>query len=247
MKRVLLPLLLVLFLAGLAEAVTIGNTNVFATTRSGSVEWKTSSTLEVNALYVNATMVTLGDAQLDFMPSTGTLTATITTWTNDRRDFTVTNPSTSTFTFNMSNAGFFWQLYTVNGLQSTCVDTLSPCPWTFASGTNWNFTLRLAQPLGGGDSGSTPEVPDAGTGAPIASNPPASAPREFPSPISVFPRFSAVQWLTFGVGLVLLTNSSRRTRHYLPAFLRVPGDSIILLLAGAVTTVLVYLTTAATT
>lgn len=244
--RLLPALVLVVFLVGSAQAISIQNHQVFAKTRSNTVEWKAAPPLEANALIVNATALALGDAWMDFLPSTGTLTVNITTWTNDRREFTLSNTDASTFTFNMTNPGLTWTLYTFAGAQSVCLPTTTLCQWSFTSNTAWNFTLK--QPASG-SSAPDPGLPEAGAGADSISAPSSggSATIEthaIPPPSLVFPRFQAIQWLVFGIGLLLVVSSSRRTRAYLPPFLRLPGSPLTLLLAGAITITLVYLTTA---
>lgn len=243
--------ILVLFLllaAGVAQAgmVSISAVQPFAYTRSDAVTWKTNTTIEVNAFRVKANTVTLGSAELDLIPDSGTLTVQISRWVDDRRDFMVNASATQTPQFTMTNNGQEWRLYTNGVGGSSCDVNTTFCSWNLSSASGWLLSVR--QPSAGSEGGSGEEPPAApppaqggggggGGGASIGNIPLPP----LPSPVAVFPRFSLYQWGGWLIGFTLVLNGFKRSRVVLPKFLRAPLHPRVALLVGSVILALLYL------
>ena len=219
----LLALLVLLLAAGHASAFVLETREPFATTRGGLVTWKTSVPIETNSLIVNATTVQIGEARLDFDPTTS-VTATISHWAIDKRSFVVTSATAGVVTFRMSNPGHNWTFVDASAATILCQAGNATCTWTSGSGTSWTFTVRQdlagSGPAGAAPPAPAPPAPAGGGGGGGSIAPPVEAPLiELPalvSPLRLFPVFGFTHYAALATGLAFLSGASKITRGIVP-------------------------------
>lgn len=246
-----LGLLILLMLSGSALAWTFGPmTGIFAQTVNGAagyqVKWQANVTIETNSLVAKTDEIVIADQRLNFQPDgLQKIHVYIVRYSNDWRQFRVVmQPDGGTrtaLTVQYSNPGNDLKVYEAGVNTKTCAVSVSLCSWTFANATSFNFSVLT--PLGIQQlTGEQPTPPPAEAGGGGGSSTPTEAPRsplDLPSPLALFPRFSAWRWLAVIAGLLLVLNGTGATRRFTP--LRIPIRADVSLFLGSVILVLAYL------
>lgn len=229
MQRALLhtlPFALILSLALIpnAAAVTIESDKPFAYTRSGAVQWQTTTDLTTSVVIVKNTSLQIGNREYDFAPYSGKqILVKITQWTDDGQAFSVSMRSGSTTGLNITlkNPGFTFNVLQNGVLSQTCGPTTTTCSFTFAAASTHVFSIIIptADAIATFDGASTSS---SGGGAGVSDA--LAAIREdrfeFVDPIQLFPTLNRAQWGGIVVGMVSLFSGFPRTRLFVPAPVR---------------------------